>query len=198
MDGVAFSLPSVSVCVLFSFLLQCSRVPPTWLECDSWPRPLILALLMMVVNRWEVKGHAYLCCRDVTWCFSMFHASLLWWWRSQSELISPRSMWKLKRWKKQGESTRRVKKQKQQWRKDLSRRSFILKLRPTINLQTLPGTAAESFFSSFEIASAAPLSPGVSTAVIFRTVMVNDTDTSPARAPVILRYPFINNKLLQV
>lgn len=31
MDGVAFSLMSVSECVFFSFLLQCSWVPPTWI-----------------------------------------------------------------------------------------------------------------------------------------------------------------------
>lgn len=66
MDGVAFSLPSVSECVFFSFLLQCSWVPPTWFECDLWPWSLILAPLMIVVNWWEAKGQAYILCRDVT------------------------------------------------------------------------------------------------------------------------------------
>lgn len=69
-------------------------------------------------------------------------------------------------------------------------RVFLLEHRPIINLQTLSDNAAEYLLYFFYIATTAtlsPLSPGVSAAVILKTVKVNDSDTTPGRAPVILK-----------
>lgn len=53
-------------------------------------------------------------------------------------------------------------------------------------MQTLPDTAARSLFYSLEIVATAAPSPGVLAAVIQRTVKVNDSDTTPGRARVML------------
>lgn len=62
----------------FCFLLQSSWALSIWmLECDLWPWPLIPDLVMMVVNWWEAKGRAHLCCcdlsRDDVSCFLVKH-----------------------------------------------------------------------------------------------------------------------------